>query len=464
MDYDVLVLGGGMIGCAVAYELSKYNLNIAVIEKDYDIGADAALINSATVYDGLECSDSVSSSLIRKGNLMFDEYTEKFNVPFKRMGSLYVAKDEEQSIYIKNMYERAKLKNISDVRFLKGDEIFQFEPNLDRDVKEAVYLPNTGVVCSYDLVLAYGEIAFDNGVKFRLEEEVLSIEKISKGFRVETSRNKFTCKIVINTTAEKHLGEDLNSNFIEDAVKNNLKYIMVNKNYRNSYSNIIFDVDSKERRYIRPTMDGNIIGAVSTKKNISYNKVIDKLSSILGSFDSHKVKMVLDWTLYDEPVVIDDSISEDGYLNVVVKHFGKVTMTPAIAEIVCKIVVNNFNCILKKDFIDRRREYYKFKDLSNVERNNIIKLDENYGKLVCLCEGITEGEIVDAIRRPLGARTLEGVRRRTSAGLGNCRGAYCNQIITDILARETNKSMLDIDKNTKSSKIVLNRIKEFDTM
>lgn len=464
MDYDVLVLGGGIIGCAVAYELSKYNLNIAVIEKDYDIGADTALINSATVYDGLECSDSMSSSLIRKGNLMFDSYTEKFNVPFKRMGSLYIAKDDKQKLYLKEMYDRARAKNISEVKFLKGNELFEFEPSLDKNVKEAVYIPNTGVVCSYDLALAYGEIAFDNGVKFRLEEEVLSIEKISKGFKVETTRNKFTCKIVINTTSEKHIGEDLNNNFIEDAVKYNLKYIMVDKKYDNDYSNIIFDIDDKERRYVRPTMDGKIIGALSTEKNISYNKVIDKLSPILGKFDSHKVKMVLDWSLYDEPVVIDDSISEDGYLNVVVKHFGKITMTPAIAEIVSKIVVNNFNCILKKDFIDRRREYYKFKDLSNDERNKIIKVNKEYGKMVCLCEGITEGEIVDAIRRPLGARTLEGVRRRTSAGLGNCRGAYCNQIVTSILARETNKSMIEIDKNTKDSKVVLNRIKEFDTM
>ena len=107
MDYDVLVLGGGMIGCAVAYELSKYNLNIAVIEKDHDIGSDAALINTATIYDGLECEDALSSSLIRKGNKMIESYVSKFNVPFKRCGSLYVAKNEEQEIQIEKMYKKA---------------------------------------------------------------------------------------------------------------------------------------------------------------------------------------------------------------------------------------------------------------------------------------------------------------------------------------------------------------------
>lgn len=464
MDYDVLVLGGGMIGCAVAYELSKYNLNIAVIEKDHDIGSDAALINTATIYDGLECEDTLSSSLIRKGNKMIDSYVSKFNVPFKRCGSLYVAKNREQEIQIERMYKTALEKEIREVKLLCDGEIYQVEPNLERGFKKALYIPNTGVVCSYDLALAYGEIAFDNGVKFKLEEEVLNIENTSKGFKVETNRNKFTCKIVINTTSQKDLGRDYNKNKIKDAYKNNLKYFIVDKSYNNLYSSIIFDIDNKERRYIRPTMNGEIIGALSTDENVNYDIVIDKLSHLTGKVDAKSIKMVLDWSLYDEPVVIDDNLNDNGYINVSVKHFGKVTMTPAIADMVCKMVVNDLNCILKKDFIDRRRECYKFRDLNNEDRKRIIDLDRKYGKIVCRCENITEGEIVDAIRRPLGARTLEGVKRRTGAGFGNCRGSYCNQVIISILARETDKHITEIVKNSKNSKVVLSRIKEFDTM
>lgn len=464
MDYDVLVLGGGMIGCAIAYELSKYNLNIAVIEKDYDIGCDAALINTATVYDGLECEDPFVSSLIRKGNLMMDSYTRKFNVPFKRVGSLYIAQTKEQENYIENMYKRAQQKKIHEVSLLYGDEIYKIEPNLTKGVTKALYIPNTGVVCSYDLALAYGEIAFDNGVKFKLEEEVLNIEKISKGFKVETTKNKFTCKFVINTTAEKDVGKDFNKNHMENAVKNNLKYFIIDKKYKEEHSNIIFDIDNKERRYIRPTMDGEIIGALSTDENIDYDKVIKKLSHLTGDVEPNKIKMVLDWSLYDEPIILDDSLAEKGYINITVKHFGKVTMTPAIGETVCKMVVNNLNCILNKDFIDKRREYYKFKNMSNEEREKIINVDKRYGKIICLCEKVTEGEIVDAIRRPLGARTLEGVRRRTGAGFGNCRGSYCNQLIINILAREMNKPVTEIVKNVKNSKLILSRIKEFNSI
>ncbi|MPM40580.1 Monomeric sarcosine oxidase [bioreactor metagenome] len=464
MDYDVLILGGGIIGCALAYELSKYNLNIAVVEKDYDIGSDTALINTATIYDGLESEDELSSKLIRKGNLMIEEYASKFNVPYKRCGSIYVAKDAEQEEFIDNMYKRAQKKKIEDVKLLEGEDIFKLEKNLDREIKKILYIPNTGVLRSYDLALAYGEIAFDNGVKFKLEEEVESIEKLTKGFKVETNKNKFTCKIVINTTLDERLTRGYDNKPERVYNKNYLKYIMLDKKYEKLYSNIIFDIKGKERIYIRPTIVGGIIGAYSNDKNVSYDRVIRRLSPLLKSIDSNRIKMVLDWHLFDEPVRIDNSVEENGYINVEVRHYGQVTMTPALALNICNLVVGNLNCKLKKDFIDKRREYYKFRELSSEEVNEIIKLDNKYGKIICACEGITEGEIVDAIRRPLGARTLEGIKRRTGAGFGSCRGCYCNEKIISILARETGKKITEIVKHSKNSRVILGRIKEFDTM
>jgi NAD(P)H-nitrite reductase large subunit len=137
-------------------------------------------------------------------------------------------------------------------------------------------------------------------------------------------------------------------------------------------------------------------------------------------------------------------------------------MTPAIAKIVCETIVSNFNCILKKDFVDKRREFYRFKYLSNEERNDIIKVNKDYGKMICYCQKVTEGEIIDSIRRPLGARTLEGVKRRTGATFGSCNGAQCLNKVATILARETNKGMTEIVKDSKNSRLVLGRIKEFN--
>jgi bacterioferritin-associated ferredoxin len=219
-----------------------------------------------------------------------------------------------------------------------------------------------------------------------------------------------------------------------------------------------------ERIYTLPTLEGDTVAAISTKENVSYNEVVDRVSKITSDVDNMDVKMFLEWPFFDEPMVIDDSGIDNGLIQIKGKHYGQITMTPAIASIVCESVVNKMQCKLKKDFNDKRRESYKFREMSDDERNSIIKVDKNYGKIICACEKVTEGEIVDAIRRPLGARTVEGVKRRTGAAFGNCQGAHCLNKIVSILARETNKKMTEIVKDSKNSNIVLYRIKEFDSM
>ena len=465
MDYDVIILGGGIIGCAVAYEISKYNLNIAVIEKDYDIADDVALINTAMIYDGVESEDTLTSKLERMGNKMMDTITAKFNIPFKRCGSLIIAQTDEEVIIIEKIYNRAIERGTKDVMILKSEYIYEMEPNLNVNIKKALYSKNTGVICPFDLALSYGEVAFDNGVKFKLEEEVLDIQEMSKGFTIITNKNKFTCKMVINTTSlenysivnEKKL--DVNNN------EGRLKYILLDNNEKERFSHALFMFDSKgERIYTLPTMEGDTVAAISTKENVSYNEVVDRVSKITSDVDNMDVKMYLEWPFFEQPIVIDDSGIDDGLIQIKGKHYGQVTMTPAIASIVCESIVSKMQCKLKKDFNDKRRESYKFRELCDEERKRIIEIDEKYGKIICSCEKVTEGEIVDAIRRPLGARTVEGVKRRTGAAFGNCQGAHCLNKIVAILARETNKKMTEIVKDSKNSNILLYRIKEFDSM
>ncbi len=465
MDYDVLILGGGIIGCAVAYEISKYNLNIAVIEKDYDIADDIALINTAMIYDGVESEDTLTSKLERMGNKMMDTITAKFNVPFKRCGSLIIAQTDEEVTLIEEIYKRAVERGMRDVLILESEYIYEMEPNLDVDVKKALYSKNTGVICPYDLALSYGEVAFDNGVKFKLEEEVIDIQEIPKGFRVITNKNKFTCKMVINTTPSENYSI-VNERKIEiNTNEGILKYILLDNNEKSRFSHALFMYNSKgERIYTLPTMEGDTVAAISTRENISYNEVVDRVSKITSGVDNMDVKMFLDWPFFEEPMVIDDSGIDNGLIQIKGKHYGQVTMTPAIASIVCESVVSKMKCKLKKDFNDKRREYYKFREISDEERKRIIELDEKYGKIICGCEKVTEGEIVDAIRRPLGARTVEGVKRRTGAAFGNCQGAHCLNKVVSILARETNKKMTEIVKDSKNSNIVLYRIKEFDSI
>jgi L-2-hydroxyglutarate oxidase LhgO len=461
MDYDVLILGGGIIGCAAAYELSKYSLNIALIEKDYDIADDVALVNSAIIYDGMECEDTLVSKLEAMGNSMFDELSEKFNIPFKRTGGLLIAESQKAEKKIEAMYERALKRGISNIKLLESKEVYEKEPNLNSKVNKGLYSENLGVICPYDLAIAYAEVAFDNGVNFKLKEQVIDIEKISRGFKVETNKNKFTCKIVINTTGMSYSIDSDNKPPIVD--EGYLKYFLLERKFKGIFSNVIFTINEQgEKVYTVPSVQGNAIVAVNTQENINYNESINKVSNLVSGIDDKHITGFYQSSFYDNAVLIDDSSVDKGYIKVSTKHYGEVTMAPSIAKIICETVVSNSKSKLKKDFNDKRREFYRFRDLSNEERNQIIHMDKRYGKVICLCQQITEGEIVEAIRRPLGARTVEGVKRRTGVILGSCQGSYCMNKIIDILARETNKKITDIVKDSKNSKIILNRIKEFD--
>lgn len=461
MDYDVLILGGGIIGCAVAYELSKYSLNIALIEKDYDIADDVALANSSIVYDGSECDDTLMAKLELMGNGLIADLASKFNVSFKKCNSLIIAEDKKSEEQLVNMYDKALNRGIDNIYLLNSKEVYEMEPNLNISVKKAIYSKNTGIIAPYDLAIAYGEIAFDNGVNFKLEEEVLDIQKMSKGFRVITNKNKFTCNMVLNTTPGENYSIDSFSKVSKD--RSYLKYFLLENSFKGSFANIISTVsETNEKIYAVPTVEGSSMVAIRTDDNISYDDSLKKTSIFMGKINNDEINTFYESYFYNDTLIIDDSLIDKGYIKVTGKHYGQVTMTPAIAKIVCETIVNNLNCVLKKDFVDKRREFYRFRYLSNEERNEIIKLNKSYGKVICYCQMVTEGEIIDSIRRPLGARTLEGIRRRTGVTFGSCNGAQCLNKLATILARETNKNMTDIVKDSKNSKLILSRIKEFD--
>jgi len=462
MDYDVLILGGGLIGCAVAYELSKYSLNIALIEKDYDIADDVALVNSAIIYDGIQCEDTIMSQLQLMGNSIIKDLAIKFNIPYKKYNSIIMARNEKQEKKIEEIYSRYAKKGINNIALLGGNNIYQLEPNLNIDLKKGIYSQNTGVICPYDLGIAYGEVAFDNGVSFKLEEIVEGINKISKGFKVVTNKNKFTCKMVINTTPEDYNIDGFKDSFPES--KAYLKYFLLEKSFKLKLNNILFSYNEEidEIICLHPTVQGNYIASIKTNVNLSYEECYKKIKLLIPEIKTDDINTFYEVPYYDEALLIDDSLVDKGYIKITGKNYAEVTMTPSIAKIVKETVENNLKCKRKNDFNDKRREIYSFRFMSNEERKKIINLDKRYGKIVCMCNLVTEGEIIDAIRRPLGARTLEGIKRRTGAALGSCKGAYCVNKVISILARETNKKMTDIVKDSKNSKILLNRIKEFD--
>ncbi|OBR93543.1 MULTISPECIES: NAD(P)/FAD-dependent oxidoreductase [Clostridium] len=463
MDYDVLILGGGIIGCAVSYELSKYNLNIALIEKDYDIANDVAPIDYSIVYDGLECEDISLSKLEFAGSKIMSDLASKFNIFFEKKGYLLLADTKEGEKKLICMYNKALNRGMENIQLLDGEEVQMIEPNLGKNIKKAIYSKNTGIISPYDLAISYGEIACDNGVNFKLGEEVLDIESISKGFKVVTNKNKFTCNMVLNTTPGKNYSIDR-----ENKVNQNVKYLeyfSVEKKLSKPYNNIISTIgEGDNKTCIIPGKENKLLVGLKNSEKINCEEGLQKISGFIKDLSQENINDFYNSHFYDDFLIIDDSLIDEDYIKIIGKHYGQVTMTPAIANIVCKTVVNKLNCRLKKDFVDKRREFYKFRELSNEERKKIIKLNRKYGKVICYCNKVTEGEIIDAISRPLGARTIEGIKRRTGATFGDCRGTRCLYEVASILARETNKKMTDVVKDSKNSNIMVGRIKEFDKM
>ena len=467
MDYDVLVLGGGIIGCAVAYELSKYNLNIAVIEKEYDIADDISFVNTSIVYDGSETSNNVMAGLEYIGNILLEDLCEKFNVPFKRVGSLRVVNDDNGVIKLDEMYDRAVRRGIDGVYLVEPDEIYEIEPNINTAVKKGLYSQNVAIVAPYDLAIAYAEVASDNGVNFRLEEEVLTIQNITKGFKVVTNKNKFSCKVVINTIADEiYINENgiVKEKDIEDTINSfkNMSYLLLDDNYENKLERIVTKTFDKDTFVVStPGLNGGSLVGIKSIEKTSLDDNLNYASKLLKKLNKSNINNLFRESYDKDSIVIDEKKVDKGYIIVIGTHYGKVTLAPAIAKMLCDTISSNLNCKLKKNFIDKRREFYRFREMDRNEINEVIKLDKRYGKIICMCNNVSEGEIVDSIRRPLGARTVKGVKRRTGAGFGNCHGAYCNERIIQILARELDKKITDIVDDSKNSNIISGRIKEF---
>ena len=460
MDYDVLILGGGIIGCAVAYELSKYNINIALIEKDYDVANDISFVNTTVIYDGSETSDSVMASLENEGRSLIEKHCNKFQIPYKKIGALRVSDSEHGDERLEKMYERAKERSISGVHIIDRNAIKDIEPNLKAEYTKALYCENTAIISPYNLAISYAEVAADNGVNFRLEEKVLDIKNISKGFKVTTNKNKFTCKFVVNTIPNEIFSDsDKNKSSI---ISRKMNYILFNDKLNNHINNIIInEIDDSAFIIDIPTSsNGNLIG-IKGYDSLDMEKGISLCKKIIPDIDKHTATNIFTETYSKDSVCIDENKIEEGYIKVRGSHYAKITIAPAIAKKIEDVLKTNMNITAKKDYVDKKRDIYVFKNMSREERNEIIKLDSRYGNIICSCNCISEGEIVDCIRRPLGARTVEGVKRRTGIGLGSCNGAYCNMKIIKILAREMDRDILSIVDDSTESKVLVGRIKEF---
>lgn len=481
--YDVAIIGAGVVGSAIARELSRYQANICVIEREEDVCNGTSKANSAIIHAGFDATPgTLKARLNVRGNQMMDELSRELDIPFKRNGSLVVCTKDQDRSGLEELLEKGKANGVPDLRIIEREELLKLEPNISDDVTCALFAPTGGIVCPFHMTMAFAENANVNGVSFFLNTKVTSVKKEGEGYSIETlhtdtnAPETFTAKVVINAAGvyADELNNMVSAHKLHITARKG-EYCLLDKDAGTHVSHTIFQLPSKMGKgvLVTPTVHGNLLvgpTALDVEDKEALNTTQAGLDS-LGETASRSVKNVpmrqvitsfagLRAHEDGNDFVIGEAPDAKGFINAAGIESPGLSSAPAIGEMVAELVVSMLSLTEKTDFIKERKGILRPETLSMEERNQLIKEHPEYGNIICRCEMITEGEIMDAIHRPLGARSLDGVKRRTRAGMGRCQAGFCSPRTMEILEREVPMSMFDITKNGVGSNLVVGINKE----
>jgi glycerol-3-phosphate dehydrogenase len=475
--FDVVIIGAGVIGCSVARELSKYKLHTCLIEKAADICEGTSKANSAIVHAGFDAkTGSLKGKLNAKGNSMFDKLSKELDFPFKRNGSLVLCFEESNIEKLNELKKQGEENGVPELRLLNKEEVKLFEPNLSEEVIAALYVPSGGIVCPYEMTVALAENAYMNGVEFKFEKEVRGIQKEKDYFLIKTQGEDIKAKLIINAAG---LFSDSINNMVSD---NKIKitprkgeYCLFDKAVGGTVTRTIFQLPTKMGKgvLVTPTIDGNLLigpNAVDVADKTNIATTAEGLEEILNKA-KHTLKEVpmryiitsfsgLRAHSENDDFIIGEAQDVENFINAAAIESPGLSSAPSIAKMIEDMVISKLSPMEKVDFNPIRKGIPKFRELNNEERQKLISSNDAYGRMVCRCEMVTEGEIVEAIRRPLGAKTLDGVKRRTRAGMGRCQAGFCTPKLVGILAKELNISQEEVTKFGRKSLLLVGRNKE----
>ncbi|MFA9396975.1 MAG: NAD(P)/FAD-dependent oxidoreductase [Clostridiaceae bacterium] len=475
--YDITIIGAGVIGCNIARELSKYDLNICVVEKSIDVASGTTKANSAIIHAGHDAKPgTLKAKLNARGNLMYDKLSEELDFPFKRNGSLVLCFDKEGVSVLEELNKQGQENGIKDLEILDKERLFEMEPNLNKNVYAALYAPTGGIVCPYEMTIALAENAYDNGVIYNFETRVLDIRKDDEGFIITTNKEEIKTKLIINAAGV--FADNINNMVSE--IKFNIiprkgEYCLFDKEAGALTTKTLFQIPTKMGKgvLITPTVDGNLlIGPnaidIQDKDDLNTTKeglddVLDKAKITLNNIPSRQIITSFSGLRAHSDVgdfIIGEREDVPNFINAAGIESPGLSSSPAIAEMVEEIVFEKLNPKKKDNYNPIRKGIPKFRELNNEERKKLIKENPLYGKIICRCETVTEGEIVEAMKRPLGAKTLDGIKRRTRAGMGRCQSGFCSTKLVEIMARELNMSPTDITKYGGNSNILIGENKD----
>ena len=473
---DIIIIGAGVSGSAIARELSRYKANILVLEKEEDVCCGTSKANSAIVHGGFDAeTGSLMAKLNVRGSNLMEQLSKDLDFHYDRCGSLVLCMAEEDRPKLRKLYEKGVANGVKELRIIDREELVRMEPNVSDDAVAALWAPSGAIVCPFGLNIALAENAAANGAAFAFNTQVEGLEQVEGGWLVHTSQGDFLSKVVINA-AGVHAGEihNLVSEEKMTIINRRGDYYLLDKTAK-CVSHTIFTLPNRMGKgvLVSPTVHGNTIvgptaidipdpentattaeGLRQAGEKAAYMIKNLPLRQVITSFAGLRAHHV------DHDFIIEEVEGAPGFVDVAAIESPGLSASPAIGEYVAELVQDMLKLEEKEDFIATRKGIVNPAALSLEERNALIKENPAYGQIICRCESISEGEILDAIHRPLGAKSLDGVKRRVRAGMGRCQGGFCAPRVMEILARELGVSQLEVTKAGPGSELLVGKTKE----
>jgi glycerol-3-phosphate dehydrogenase len=476
--YDVIIIGAGVSGCAVAWKLARYNLDILLLEKAPDVATGTTKANTAIIHAGYNADpEKQKGRLNNKGNVQIKQIVKDLSEPFEEIGSLVVGMEDDDLSVLDELLEKGKKNGVEGLEIVDKEWLQREEPNLSDKAVKALWAPTAGIITPWEFALAMAENAVVNGVELKLETEVLDVyTENDKVTGVKTNAGDFTADYVINAAG-----------LYADDVARMVGIEKINIHPRKGEYYIYDHAKDFEINHVLFPIPTKISKGIVCTKTIEDNLLIGPTSDFVDSkedlattrdgldhvFEGAK-KMFPDLTLKDtirvfaglraadttEDFVIEAAENVKGFVNVAGIQSPGLSSSPAVADLVAEILENEgLNLEEKKDVIETREDPARFYELSNEERAAYAEKDKDYGKIICRCETVSYKEIVDVINGPIPARTVNAVKRRTRAGAGRCQGGFCGPRVTQIIADELGIETTEVRLEKDTSNIVKYKIK-----
>ena len=470
--YDVIIIGAGVTGCAVARYLSRYQGSALVLERAEDVCCGTSKANSAIIHAGFDAAHgSLMAKMNVQGNRMLPELAKELDFPFRRNSSLVVCMSEEDMPRLRALYENGVKNGVEGLEIVDAQRLHELEPNVSKNAVAALWAPTGGIVCPFNMTIALAENTNANGVDFRFNTKVTGFTRGEEGWTVHTEQGDFQTRYVVNAAG---VYADVLHNMVS-ARKLHITprrgdYCLLDRQVGGFVSHTVFQLPGKLGKgvLVSPTVHGNIIvgpTAIDIEDRDGTNTTAAGLEELIAkagiSVDNLPIRQTI--TSFaglrahedHHEFVIGEAEDAPGFVDCAGIESPGLTSAPAIGLTVAELLREKLGLRKKEDFIATLKGLLDPKSLTKEAYQALIRENPAYGQIICRCEQVTEGEIIDAIRRPLGARSLDGVKRRTRAGMGRCQAGFCSPRVLEILARELGVSQAEITKCGGASRLIV---------